>query len=254
MGDFFCTFAQRKKHGMTTAKTIEAALFDLSEGEAKRQILSSFFKTGRGEYGEGDRFIGVSVPRQRTLAKQIGSLPLTEIDALLQSPYHECRMTALLLLVDMFAKSNCATERQTIYDFYIEYHQRINNWDLVDLSAPQIVGNYLIDKPRQPLQRYAQSDCLWLQRIAIVATFAFIKRHEYADTLAIAQQLLHHRHDLIQKAVGWMLREVGKRDFDIEIRFLTVGGRYKTMPRTMLRYAIEKFPEPLRLRFLRSEV
>lgn len=254
MGDFFCTFAQRKKHGMTTAKAIEAALFDLAEDEAKRQILSSFFKTGRGEYGEGDRFIGVSVPRQRTLAKQIGSLLLTEIDALLQSPYHECRMTALLLLVEMFAKSNCATERQTIYDFYIGHHQRINNWDLVDLSAPQIVGNYLIDKPRQPLQLYAKSDCLWLQRIAIVATFAFIKRHEYADTLAIAQQLLHHRHDLIQKAVGWMLREVGKRDFDTEFRFLTADGRYKTMPRTMLRYAIEKFPEPLRRRFLRSEV
>ncbi len=239
---------------MTTAKAIESALFDLSEGDAKRQTLSSFFKTGRGEYGEGDRFIGVSVPRQRQLAKQVGSLPLTEIDALMQSEYHECRMTALLLLVNMFAASQRAADRQAIYDFYIAHHTRINNWDLVDLSAPQIVGGYLCDQPRHALANYAQSDCLWLQRIAIVATLAFIKRHEYADTLAVAQLLLHHRHDLIQKAVGWMLREVGKRDFGTELRFLTEGGRYATMPRTMLRYAIEKFPEELRQRFLCGEI
>lgn len=238
---------------MTTAKETEAALVGLSEGEAKRQTISRFFKTGKGEYGEGDRFIGVTVPRQRTLARQIGSLPLAEIDALMRSEYHECRMTALLLLVNMFAASKRADERQTIYDFYIAHHTRINNWDLVDLSAPQIVGGHLADKPRHALKGYAQSDCLWLQRIAIVATFAFIKRHEYADTLAVAQLLLHHPHDLIQKAVGWMLREVGKRDFDTERRFLTDGGRYKTMPRTMLRYAIEKFPEELRQRFLRGE-
>ena len=237
----------------TTATDVEQALRAVASDD-KAVILARFFKTGKGEYGEGDRFIGVTVPQQRALVKQIASLPWNEIENLLQSEYHECRLTALLLLVKMFDKSKSEAMRQQIYDFYIAHHTRANNWDLVDLSAPQIVGGYLLDKQRTPLKSYAQSDCLWLQRIAIVGTFAFIKRRDYADTLAIAQQLLHHSHDLIHKAVGWMLREVGKRDFDTEFRFLAEDGRYNTMPRTMLRYAIEKFPEELRQRFLHGTI
>src|SRR5574344_28924 len=153
---------------MDTTDSIQANLFSLSDGEAKRKVLSSFFKTGKGEYGAGDLFIGVTVPKQRALAKQIGELPLSDIELLLQSPYHECRMTALLILVEMFHKTESEAERKTIYDFYIAHHVRINNWDLVDLTAPQIVGAYLMDKKRAILRQYAHSDNLWLQRIAIV--------------------------------------------------------------------------------------
>lgn len=237
---------------MNQAESIEKQLFSLSEGEAKRKILSSFFKTGKGEYGEGDKFIGVSVPLQRQLIKQIENIPLSEIKQLLQSPYHECRMTALLILIKQFRKAKSEQEQNQIYDFYIANVSYINNWDLVDLSAPSIVGGYLLNKNRTILYQYAKNENLWIQRIAIVSTLTFIKQNDFESTFRIAEILLHHKHDLIHKAVGWMLREVGKKNYKKEFSFLQ--KHYKTMPRTMLRYAIERFDSDIRQQFLKGEI
>ena len=213
----------------------------------KREYLPKFFKTGKGQYGEGDCFLGVVVPNTRRVAKHHKDAPIEVVEALLQSPWHEHRLCGLLILVERFKKCG-EEERKRIYDFYLAHTGRINNWDLVDLSCPAIVGGYLADRDREPLYALARSGELWRQRVAIVSTIAFIRRGEYRDTLRLAEGFLSHPHDLIHKAVGWMLREVGKRDRATLTGFLE---RFAAgMPRTALRYAIEHYPEPERRRFL----
>lgn len=216
----------------------------------KAQILQRFFKTGPGEYGEGDVFIGLRVPEIRKLAKEYQDLPFSEIILLLQSSIHEARLLALLILVHAYSRGDASLQDQ-IYDLYLQNTQFINNWDLVDASAEHIIGHYLRYRSRYPLHSLAVSELLWDRRISIMATFHYIKNGEYAETLRIAELLLRDTEDLIHKAVGWMLREIGKRDHDTEEEFLKV--LYKNMPRTMLRYAIEKFPETLRQQYLRGE-
>lgn len=214
----------------------------------KREYLPKFFKTGKGQYGEGDKFLGVVVPDTRSVAKRHKDAPFDVMAELLQSQWHECRLCALLMLVERFKKSG-EKERKLIYDFYLSQTARINNWDLVDLSAPGIVGEYLKDKPREHLYRLADSGVLWEQRIAVVSTYTLIKNRDFIDILSLSERLLHHPHDLMRKAVGWMLREMGKRDKDLLVQFLE--KHYRTMPRTMLRYAIEKFPEEERKEFMK---
>jgi len=211
-------------------------------------VLQRFFKTGPGQYGEGDEFIGVTVPALRKTCRECRGANITEIRVLLGSAIHEERLIALLLLVDAFNRGNSA-DRQTIYDLYLANTARINNWDLVDSSAPAIVGGWLDARSRAPLRVLAKSPSLWERRIAIVATAHFIRRGEFDDTLAIARLLLNDGHDLIHKAVGWMLREVGKKDGAVERRFLDAHAA--EMPRTMLRYAIERFPLAEREAYLR---
>ncbi len=208
-----------------------------------------FFKTGRGQYGEGDIFLGIRVPQLREQAGKFKALPLHEVQRLLLSAYHEERLCALLILVQKFAKETPAGQK-AIYELYLKNTGRINNWDLVDLSAPQIVGAYLADKNRNILYKLARSKSLWERRIAVLATFYFIKNHQYEDALEIARMLLQDREDLIHKAVGWMLCETGKRNPAVEKEFLK--SHYPIMPRTMLRYAIEKFPEEERLNYLKK--
>jgi 3-methyladenine DNA glycosylase AlkD len=229
-----------------TCQDLQTSLRSLgSPGDAA--FLAGFFKTGPREYGEGDVFIGVRVPAIRKVARQFKALPLTEVESLLRSPFHEERLAALVVLVMQAAKADAKTLRQ-IYDLYLANTRHVNNWDLVDLSAPQIVGAYLADKSRRPLYRLAKSSWLWERRISILATFHFIRLGDFADTLKIAGLLLGDREDLMHKAVGWMLREVGKRDVVALEQFLGQHGR--VMPRTMLRYAIERFPEKKRRRYL----
>lgn len=188
------------------------------------------------------------VPNTRTVAKQYKDAPFDVMAELLQSQWHECRLCALLMLVERFRKGD-DKDRKFIYDFYLSQTDRINNWDLVDLSAPGIVGEYLKDKSREDLYRLADSGLLWEQRIAVVSTYTLIKNGDFADILALSERLLHHPHDLMRKAVGWMLREMGKRDKDLLVQFLE--KHCKVMPRTMLRYAIEKFPEEERKEFMK---
>lgn len=214
-------------------------------------FLQKFFKTGVGEYGAGDVFRGVRVPVVRSLARKYRSLSLIETEKLLRSPFHEDRLLALVLLVRSFEKGDEET-RKIVYDLYLANARFVNNWDLVDASAPNIVGSYLQDKNRQPLYALARSSDLWERRIAVMATFYFIRQNDFADALRIAEILLEDREDLIHKATGWMLREVGKRDAEAEKKFLRAF--YQKMPRTMLRYAIEKFPADERQRYLRAEV
>lgn len=206
----------------------------------KREFLPRFFKTGKGEYGEGDRFLGIVVPHIRLVAKKHKEASPKALDKLLQSVWHECRMCALLIMVEQFAKAN-ETQRTAIHNFYLDHTNRINNWDLVDLTAPTLVGQYLLDKPRDELKKLAESDYLWEQRIAVVATLTFIRNGDYRDILMLAEQMLTHPHDLMHKATGWMLREMGKRDKTFLIAFL--DKHCKQMPRTMLRYAIEKLTD-----------
>jgi 3-methyladenine DNA glycosylase AlkD len=227
------------------AESVQQALADLAD-PAIAEHSQRFFKTGPGEYGEGDQFRGIRVPVQRTVARQFDRLPLDEAGRLLRSPFHEDRLTALLILVRQFGRKG--VDRQTIYDLYLRNTAFINNWDLVDSSAPQIVGGFLADKPRAILNGLARSDSLWERRIAIMATMYFIKLGQFDDTLRLARVLLDDREDLIHKAVGWMLREVGNRNLAVEEAFL--AETYQTMPRTMLRYAIEKFPEDKRKAYL----
>jgi 3-methyladenine DNA glycosylase AlkD len=212
-------------------------------------VLQSFFKTAAGQYAEGDVFIGVTVPDLRAICRQCGPVALADAFELLRSRIHEERLLALLLLVDAFRRGTPGTRRE-IYDGYLASTAFINNWDLVDSSAAQIVGGWLQDRSHAPLQRLARSPSLWERRIAIIATFHGIRRGEFDETFRIAELLLGDTHDLIHKAVGWMLREVGNRDAAAERRFLK--DRYARMPRTMLRYAIEKFPERERQRYLRG--
>ncbi len=212
--------------------------------------LQRFFKTGPGEYAEGDQFIGVTVPKTRKLVKTFATMPLKDVRSLLTSPIHEERLLGLLILVRAYQKGDDA-QREKIYRLYTRHFKWINNWDLVDVTAEHIVGAHLYTRDRAPLFEWAQSDHLWTRRIAIMSTFHFIRREDFTDTLRLAEQLLHDAHDLIHKAVGWMLREVGNRDRPAEEAFLQ--QHYHSMPRTMLRYAIEKFPEPLRQAYLRGE-
>ena len=210
-------------------------------------FLQRFFKTGAGQYGEGDRFIGVRVPDMRRVCRESRGASLATIRSLLRSPVHEERALALLLLVQAFQKSN-DKGRRTIYEAYLAHTRDINNWDLVDASAGPIVGGWLAERSRAPLSRLARSTSLWERRIAIVATHHFIRRGELDETFTIADLLLRDTHDLIHKAVGWMLREAGKRDGAVLRGFLV--ERYRSMPRTMLRYAIERFPDVERRRYL----
>ncbi len=238
-----------------SADRLTAAAMRLKLGAHARPesiaILQSFYKTGPGEYGEGDRFIGVKVPGVRAVCRDCRGASLSEIRTLLRSPVHEERLLALLLLIDTFNAGDEAVRRR-IYDFYLAHTAFINNWDLVDASAAQIVGAWLHGRNKAPLTKLARSSSLWERRIAIIATFDFIRRGEFDETLRIADLLLDDDHDLIHKAVGWLLREVGKRDGEVERAFLST--RYKTMPRTMLRYAIERFSAAERKRYLAGQV
>jgi 3-methyladenine DNA glycosylase AlkD len=210
-------------------------------------ILRRFFKTGAGEYGEGDIFWGIKMPVQREVVKNNLDISLDEIQKLLGSKIHEQRMTALLILTYQFKKKD-EKSRQEIFDFYLKNTRSINNWDLVDVTCTHIVGEFLKNKPRDVLYKLAKSDNLWEKRIAIISTLSFIRQDDYIDTLEISRILLNDRHDLIHKAIGWMLREVGKRDQKVEELFL--DKYFKEMSRTTLRYAIERFPEKLRKEYL----
>lgn len=214
----------------------------------KAKDLQRFFKTGKGEYGEGDIFLGIIVPEQRKIAKKYSNMTLKDLQKLLSSRTHEHRLTALFILIQTYNKSD-DKGRKRIFNFYLKNMKHINNWDLVDLSAGKILGAYLLDKDRSVLHRLAESDNLWERRIAIMSTFYFIRNGQFEDTLNISGILLTDRHDLIHKAVGWMLREIGKRDQGAEENFL--DKYYRTMPRTMLRYAIERFDEKKRKYYLK---
>ena len=218
-------------------KTITSELQALSNAE-KREIFPRFFKAGKGEYGEGDRFLGVTVPNVRAIAKQHKDIALAEIQELIQSEWHEVRLCALLIMVEKSKKKDEAL-RQQLFDFYLSQTDRINNWDLVDLSCRFIVGEYLLDKSRDILYQLAQSSLLWDNRIAIVSTYAFIRKGQLEDTYALSDLMMQHPHDLMHKAIGWMLREAGKRN--PERLYDYVMSHRADMPRTMLRYAIEKF-------------
>jgi 3-methyladenine DNA glycosylase AlkD len=224
----------------------------LAIGSPKQaKLLQGFFKTGPGEYGEGDIFIGCKVPEIRTVAKAHHNLDRKTLLRLLHSKIHEERLLALLVMILQY-RQETAAGKQDLYRLYMNNTAWINNWDLVDLSAPHIPGAHLFEKSRRPLFTFARSRDLWKKRIAIVSTAWFIRQRDFADTLAISDILLHDKHDLIQKAVGWMLREVGKKDQPVEETFLK--SRYQSMPRTMLRYAIERFDEPLRQRYLKGSI
>jgi 3-methyladenine DNA glycosylase AlkD len=210
-------------------------------------ILQGFFKTGPGQYGEGDLFLGIRVPVLRKLIPEFRSLPMVDLAGLLDSHWHEQRFLALLLMMDAYKRGQ-DPQRQGVYELYMSNTRFINNWDLVDVSAPHIVGRHLTGGDRRPLYSLAVSLDLWERRIAIISTFYFIRQNQFSDTLRIAALLLDDKQDLIHKAVGWMLREVGKRDLEAEKEFLLPHCRQ--MPRTMLRYAIERFAEPLRKSFL----
>lgn len=230
----------------TTSKQLKLELTKHINPE-KAAFFPKFFKTGKGEYSEGDKFIGVTVPNQRKVAREFKDISLLELQELITSKVHEHRLTALIIVVNKFHQTDNANERKNLIEFYLQNLDYVNNWDLVDTSA-EILGEYLADKDRKLLYELANSDKLWHQRIAIIATFHFIKHNQFSDTLAIAEVLLTHEHDLIHKAVGWMLRELGKRDLETEIQFL--DKYYRKMPRTTLRYAIERFPEDQRQKYL----
>ena len=217
----------------------------------RAKVSQGFFKTAPGEYGEGDVFWGIKVPELRKLAKECQDITVKEVKQLVRSSIHEERLLALLILVLMYSKGNETTKKR-IYELYLKNTKFINNWDLVDGSAEYIVGDFLMDKSKKPLYSLAKSSDLWERRIAIMSSFHFIKRHEFSQTLKISRMLLSDEEDLIHKAVGWMLREVGKRHLPTEEKFLK--EHYKKMPRTMLRYAIEKFPESKRQRYLKGNI
>jgi 3-methyladenine DNA glycosylase AlkD len=219
--------------------------------EDKAKVLKRFFKTGPGQYGENDIFLGITVPVLRNITKECRNTSINDIMRLLQSSIHEERVLALFLLVGAYTRGGDAVKKK-IYSLYLKNTRYINNWDLVDLSAPNILGHHLRDKGRKQLYKLATSKDLWKKRIAILATLTFIRQHDFTDTLNISQLLLSDEHDLIHKAVGWMLREVGKRDLQSEEKFLK--RHYRIMPRTMLRYAIERFPERKRKKYLEGKM
>ena len=215
----------------------------------KAKISARFFKTGKGEYGEGDVFLGITVPQQRKIAKKYPDLNLKQLQNLLSSKIHEHRLTALFVLINKYRKADEKNKKE-IFNFYLQNTKSINNWDLVDASSEHILGDYLLEKNKTILYKLAKSNNLWERRVAIMATFEFIKNNRFQDTLKIAKILLKDKHDLIHKAVGWMLKETGKRDQKTEETFLK--KHYQQMPRTMLRYAIEKFPDNKRKFYLRK--
>lgn len=233
-----------------TAKELRKTLENLANPEIAEHS-QRFFKTGSGEYGEGDRFLGIRVPVLRRQARDFQGMPLRSVRSSLRSPYHEERLCALLILVRQFEKGDDAA-RKEIFELYLSNTGYINNWDLVDSSAHKIVGPYLEHRHRGLLLMLARSRDLWERRIGIMATLHFIKQDDFGDTLTIADELMDDSEDLIHKAVGWMLREVGNRNPALERAYLK--PRYRDMPRTMLRYAIEKFPEPERKRYLQGLV
>jgi 3-methyladenine DNA glycosylase AlkD len=236
---------------MTTPASILKALKALHNKE-KAAFFPRFFKTGKGEYGEGDQFWGVSVPNNRMVAKKyFSTVSIEDLSELLQHPIHEVRLCALLMMVYRFESKKLPDVRAALYKTYTTHTQWINNWDLVDSSAPQIVGGWLFDKNRDVLYAWAKKGHLWEQRIAIIATLYFIRKNQFEDTVAICKLLLTHKHDLIHKACGWMLREAGKRNEEVLIYFL--AEHHAEMPRTMLRYAIEKLPESRRKRILEGK-
>ncbi|MFC1648910.1 DNA alkylation repair protein [Nanoarchaeota archaeon] len=217
----------------------------------KVDIYQNFFKTGPGQYGEGDVFIGVTVPNTRSVAKKYYAMKLSDVKKLMASPIHEERLAAILILVHKYQKGT-EQEKKQVYDFYWQNAKGVNNWDLVDLSAHKIVGDYLLDKDKAILYKLAKSSNLWERRIAIIATFAFINKNRFDDSLKLAEILLNDKHDLIHKAVGWMLREIGKKDQAVEEKFL--DKHYKHMPRTMLRYSIERFEDKKRKHYMTKPV
>jgi len=233
----------------------EAVFFCLKDigNPDKAAFLQGFFKTGPGEYGEGDLFLGVTVPQQRKIAKSIAKdASLIQLSELVQHPYHEMRLTGLLALVYRFEKTKQETDRQVLVDFYLEHLDYINNWDLVDTSCSQVLGAFYWKKEKSLFFSLAESTHLWRQRIAMISSYYWIRKGEFTDALALAEKLKNHSHDLMHKAVGWMIREIGKRDFEVANEFLL--AHYRTLPRTALRYAIERFPEKLRQDFLKGRI
>jgi len=231
-----------------TAAAIERRVRALGD-PGRARLLQGFFKTGPGQYGEGDRFLGLTMPQVRTLAAAYRETPLDEVERLLDSPWHEVRMLALVILANGYRGASSARQAD-IYRLYLRRTDRINNWDLVDVTAPAVVGAHLLTRSRAPLRRLARSRAVWERRIAMVATAAFIRRDDFSETLWMAERLLGDEHDLIHKAVGWMLREVGKRDEATLRRFLDVHAAH--MPRTALRYAIERLPQAQRGKYMKA--
>ena len=232
------------------AHTIQSKLKGLAN-KKNAEIAQRFFKTGPGEYGEGDIFLGIRVPVLRELAKEYLTITVKEPEQLLKTPIHEERLLVLFILIRIYSKAE-EVIKKAIYKLYLKNTKFINNWDLVDSSAEYIVGDFLLDKGKTPLYQLAKSKNLWERRISVMSTFCFIKRRQYSETLKVAKTLLKDKEDLIHKAVGWMLREVGKRDLSLEEEFLKKN--YNEMPRTMLRYAIEKFPETKRQGYLKGTI
>jgi 3-methyladenine DNA glycosylase AlkD len=230
-------------------KQIINKLRELSDSDIAAHSLR-FFKTGKGEYGEGDRFLGIRVPTIRKCVREYRKITLEDTLEVLKSPFHEARLLASLILVAKYSSANIRTEKEAIYQSYLSHTKFFNNWDLVDCSAEHIVGAHLFSEDRKPIYRLVRSGSLWERRIGVMSTFYFVKRNDFSDTSAIAELLLYDKEDLIHKAMGWMLREVGKRNRNAEEGFL--AKHYKEMPRTMLRYAIEKLPESDRLAYLRG--
>ncbi|TNF39077.1 MAG: DNA alkylation repair protein [Cytophagales bacterium] len=219
----------------------------------KASFFPKFFKAFPGGYGEGDLFLGVKVPHQRKVAKKVYRfIELDELSKLIQHPYHEVRLTGLLALVYRYEKTKSEANQKDLVDFYLSHLDYVNNWDLVDSSCHHILGHFYRKQDKSLFYELADSGHLWRQRIAMISSYFWIKKGEFADALALAEKLKNHSHDLMHKAVGWMLREIGNRDFEVELGFLK--EHYQTMPRTALRYAIEKFPEELRQDFLKGNI
>lgn len=231
---------------------VRAALTD-KINPAKAAFLPKYFKAIPGGYGEGDSFMGISVPDQRIVAQVFfKEISLSELSELLCDEFHELRMTALFMLVYKYEKLKEDSDRKKYVDFYLAHLDGINNWDLIDSSCPQILGHFFFIRGKSLFYELADSGNLWKQRIAMLSSLYWIKKGEFLDTLALAEKLLHHPHDLMHKAVGWMLREIGNKDFQAEYEFLSM--HYQSMPRTALRYAIEKFPEEIRQDFLKGRI
>ena len=235
---------------MTKADEIKRVFKDLAD-PVIAEHSRHFFKTGEGEYGEGDRFHGIRVPVLRKYARKYQSISLAEVRQLLASPFHEERIFALLALIRKFEKGDC-TVRKKVYTLYLDNLKYVDNWDLVDISAPYIVGPWLEMRDKEVLYRLAQSEVLWERRVAILSTFHCIRKNSFHDALSISELLIHDSEELIHKAVGWGLREIGKRNVTVEKAFL--GKHYRDMPRTMLRYAIERFTEEERIKYLQGTV
>ena len=234
-----------------TAASVQRELRNLSDLDIA-QHSKRFFKTGMGEYGEGDRFLGIRVPVLRRLSKKYKQLSLFEVEKLLTSQFHEVRLLAIFILIEHYKLAQTEVEREKIFNLCLKNIERINNWDLVDSCAPHIFGSYLTGKNKQLLFDLAKSDNLWERRIAIMSCFPSIREHQFSMALRISKLLLHDEEDLIHKAVGWMLREIGNRNIKVEETFLE--KHYSDMPRTMLRYAIERFPQNKRRRYLAGQI